>query len=143
MEHLAAIHAQSFTEMPRPWSASEIAEVADAPGAILLEEAAGFALGRVVLDEAELLTIAVAPAARRAGLGRRLLTAFERAAAHRGAVRVFLEGAGRTTAAQALYLSSGYDPVGARRGYYQGVGGDRDDAVVMSKTLPPTGLSRN
>ncbi|MBB5514209.1 ribosomal-protein-alanine N-acetyltransferase [Rubricella aquisinus] len=143
MEHLAAIHAQSFTDMPRPWSATELADVAASPGAILIEEAQGFALGRVVMDEAELLTIAVAPEARRAGRGARLLTRFELAAQEAGATRVFLEVAARNAPAQALYLSHGYAPVGARRGYYRGQGGAQDDAVVMAKSLTDAELSRN
>ena len=53
--------------------------------------ARAFCLGRVVADEAELLTLAVAPEARRMGHGPRLLGEFARAA-DSGADQAFSRG---------------------------------------------------
>lgn len=133
---LAAVHAASF-ETPRPWSADEFAALLTMPGAFLVPDPAGFALGRVVLDEAELLTIAVAPAARRRGIGRRLLDGFETEARRRGALRAFLEVSAENPAALALYRAAGYGQDGTRRGYYRTADGRRVDAAIFSKALPP------
>ena len=65
---MADVHAAAFTT-PRPWSEAEIADLLASPLCFALTEPGGFLLGRVVAGEAELLTIAVAPDARRRGLG--------------------------------------------------------------------------
>ncbi|MFN3938429.1 MAG: ribosomal-protein-alanine acetyltransferase, partial [Gemmobacter sp.] len=57
-------HARCFTSPP-PWSEAAFAAALADPNGFLCGEGAGFALGRVTLDEAELLTLAVAPEARR------------------------------------------------------------------------------
>ena len=132
---LAAIHAASFTH-PRPWPAEELRDLAEAPGSFLEVIPGGFVLGRVVLDEAELLTIAVDPAQRRQGLGRRLLAGFHSAAAARGAVTAFLEVAADNAAAFALYSAEGWQAAGRRRGYYRDPAGTAVDALVMTRALP-------
>lgn len=131
---LARIHAESFD---RPWSASELERLAVLDGMILTVrpetgEPAGFALMQSVLDEAEVLTIAVAKAARGAGLGRAILTAAESEAVSRGARRVFLDVSNRNQAGLALYRSAGYRQTGSRRAYYS----DGSDAILMEKALP-------
>lgn len=79
----------------------------------------GFAVARVAADEAEVISIGVAPAARRRGVGAALLAdVMARAVAH-GAVRIFLEVAEDNAAAIALYVSAGFEKVGRRPGYYQ------------------------
>ena len=92
-------------------------------------------LGRVVLDEAELLTIAVAPAARRAGVGNRLVSKFERSASLRGAATSFLEVAADNVAAIALYTGHGYTESGRRKGYYTPRNAPATDAILLSKPL--------
>jgi len=95
----------------------------------------GFAIGRAAAGEAELLTLAVAPDARRKGHGRRLVAAFEAEAARRGARTAFLEVAMTNHAARTLYTRLGYSVTGRRPGYY----GDSDqtiDALVMARALP-------
>lgn len=131
---LALIHAAAFTH-PRPWSAAEIADLATAPGGFVAEVPGGFVLGRVVLDEAELLTIAVDPAHRRQGRGAALLEAFHAQALALGAGHAFLEVAADNPAAQALYLQGGWVTAGKRRGYYRSTDGQPVDAIVMSRAL--------
>ena len=126
---MAALHAASIT-VPRPWTAAEFAVLLAAPGVFLLDEVDGLAVGRLVADEAELLTLAVRPDARRRGTGRRLLAAFEARAARGGAGRAFLEVAEDNGAARALYAGAGYGEVGRRPGYYGGA-----DALVLAKGL--------
>ena len=132
--HLAAIHAASFTN-PRPWTAAEIAGLLDMPGSFLAEVPGGFVLGRVVLDEAELLTIAVAPEARRRGIGAGLLAAFESRAQMRGAALGFLEVAADNLAATALYTGAGWQVCGRRKGYYRDGPGGPVDALLMRRTF--------
>jgi len=144
---LAAIHAVAFDGLGRPWSASEIlALLMDPVVAVHLihsegrmpdhdHHAVGFALCRAVVDEAELLTLAILPKAPRAGHGARLLAACEEGARASGAVRLFLEVAADNDAATALYDRAGYRECGRRKGYYQRSDGRSDDAVVMVKPL--------
>lgn len=132
--HLARIHAACFTN-PRPWTAAEIAGLLDMSGTFLAEVAQGFVLGRVVLDEAELLTIAVAPQARRQGIGAALLAAFEARARAAGAARAFLEVAADNPAATALYTGAGWQPCGRRKGYYRDGPGRPVDALLLQRTF--------
>lgn len=133
---LAALHGAAFT-MPRPWTAGEFAALLADRTVFLVAEAEGFALGRVVLDEAELLTIAVAPGARRQGAGTRLMARWEAAAAARGAARAVLEVAADNAPARALYAARGFRPAGLRRGYYRRPDGLRIDALVLARSLSP------
>lgn len=133
---MAALHAAAMTT-PRPWTEFEFTALLATPGTFAVTEAAGLALGRVVLDEAELLTLAVHPDRRRAGLGRRCLAAYEAEAERRGATVSHLEVAAGNGAAIALYEAAGYGLAGRRRGYYEAPDGRREDALLYRKTLGP------
>lgn len=136
-KQLAALHARAMV-VPGAWSERDFEGLLTAPGIFLASPPDGmgraFALGRVILDEAELLTVAVDPDARRQGLGRDCLAAFEREAAARGAHGAFLEVAETNAAARGLYRSACWQETGVRRDYYRAAGG-RIDAILMSKTL--------
>ncbi|MES2914088.1 MAG: ribosomal protein S18-alanine N-acetyltransferase [Pseudomonadota bacterium] len=135
-EALAALHARAF-RTPPPWTAAAFAGILADPLAFLLAEGdAGFLLGRAVAGEAELLTIAVAPDARRRGLGRKLVARFLYQSQLRGAERAFLEVSAENAPAIALYESAGFARSGLRRGYYQTPEGTRIDALVMARALP-------
>ena len=129
---LTRLHAACFT-VPRPWTEAEFAGLLGAEGAILVAEPGGFALGRALAGEAELLTIAVAPGARRRGLGRRLLARFLAEAAARDAAEVFLEVAEDNAPARALYAEAGFAQAGRRRGYYLAADGATTDALVLRR----------
>jgi ribosomal-protein-alanine N-acetyltransferase len=132
---LAALHARAFTT-PRPWSEGEFASLLADPLAFLLVEGdAAFLLGRAVAGEAELLTIAVTPEARRLGLGRKLVGRFIYQARLRGAESAFLEVAEDNAAARRLYLAAGFSESGRRRGYYRTPDGRAVDALVMVRSL--------
>ena len=130
---MAAIYAVAFPE-GRAWSAGEIAGLTDGPGGFAVAADSGFAIGRAIAGEAELITIAVDPAARRRGIGGTLLAAFETEARARGADTAFLEVAADNAAAIALYRGAGWDETGRRRSYYPRPGG-AVDAITMAKTL--------
>lgn len=131
-EGMAALHARAFRES-RAWSASEIAALLAAPGFAVASEA-GFAIGRCVAEEAELITIAIDPSARRRGQGRALLAAFEARARELGTGMAFLEVAEDNAAAVGLYRAAGWTETGRRRGYYGRAAGPVD-ALTMSKSL--------
>lgn len=131
---LARLHALCFT-YPRPWSEPEFASLLAGTGAFLVSDPQGFALGRAIAGEAELLTIAVAPCARRQGLGRQLLDQFLDAARHHGSAIVFLEVAADNTPALTLYRHAGFAECGRRSGYYAGPGARKTDALVLSRAV--------
>ncbi|RMD95053.1 MAG: ribosomal-protein-alanine acetyltransferase, partial [Alphaproteobacteria bacterium] len=60
-EEMAALHARVFTSHPAAWSAAAFSGLLAEPSVFALEGAGAFLLARVVADEAELLTLAVAP----------------------------------------------------------------------------------
>ena len=132
---LSALHARCFTS-PRPWTAAEFAGwLADPLAFLLVEGDAGFLLGRAVAGEAELLTLAITPEARRRGLGQKLVSRFFYQARLRGAETAFLEVAEDNTPARALYVRAGFVETGRRRGYYARPDGPATDALVMTRLL--------
>lgn len=83
--------------------------------------------------EGDIQTIAVAPHARRHGLGRALMRALIGEARKRGARVVFLEVRADNPGAQSLYASLGFEKIGVRPQYYQP---DGMDAIVMRLVVP-------
>ncbi len=130
---LAALHAMAFAPHDR-WDAQAMHTLLEQPGVFgLIDDAGGMVLARVVADEAEILTLAVAPPARRQGVGRGLLAAAAGIAAAHGAQTLFLEVADNNAAARALYEREGFRQAGRRRRYYP----DGADALVMRCALTP------
>ena len=130
-DDLADLHLRCFGRHPRPWSAAEIEDLLASPLNFLIDAPGGFLIGRSVADEAELLTLAVAPDSRRQGVARGLLQQFRATSRARGAVDGFLEVASDNTVARALDLADGWTPAGLRRNYYApGI-----DAILMRRTL--------
>ncbi|WP_419895864.1 ribosomal protein S18-alanine N-acetyltransferase [Roseomonas sp. USHLN139] len=130
-ELLAALHGASFPPQDA-WGPDALRLMLEMRGAFgLLAAEAGFILARVAADEAEILTLAVHPAARRQGLAMALLETTALAAAARGAAALFLEVSAGNAAAQALYAAAGFAEVGRRRRYYP----DGSDALVLKLDL--------
>ena len=78
----------------------------------------GFILSRIVTEEAEILSVAVASSRRGKGLARRLLDLHLRRLAGLGARTVFLEVDEGNVPARRLYRRAGFREVGRREGYY-------------------------
>jgi ribosomal-protein-alanine N-acetyltransferase len=138
---LAALHGRSFTPA---WSEATIASLLTPPGsfgliATLLDNGAarpaGFALARVVADDAELLSIGVVPDAQRRGIARRLVAACVERVAGAGALALFLEVGEANDAARALYDGLGFRMIGRRHYYYRTADGGFEDALVMRRDL--------
>jgi ribosomal-protein-alanine N-acetyltransferase len=133
---LATLHAPCFPE--EPWPAAALATLLDSPGVFGLIAGSGddqgFILCRTAADEAEVLTLAVLPQCRRAGVGGCLMASGLARAAAQGGRTMFLEVAEDNPAALALYSAAGFATVGRRPGYYRR--GDRSvAAVVLSRDL--------
>jgi ribosomal-protein-alanine N-acetyltransferase len=132
---LADLHDRAFD---RPWSADEFEALLKGPGAFAVlgeaNEPRGFILCRAVADEAEVLTVAVDPAARRRGWGAALVEMAVGIAREAGALEMFLEVASDNLAAIKLYETTGFQRVGLRKGYYPHADGAKD-AVVMRRAL--------
>ena len=130
---MAAIHAQAFAKA-QAWGTDAIALQLGLPGTFgLIAAEGGMVLARTAADEAEILTLAVIPPARRRGLGRALLDAARREASRRGARAMFLEVSGGNHAARALYSAAGFAEVGRRGRYYA----DGTDALILRAPLSP------
>jgi ribosomal-protein-alanine N-acetyltransferase len=131
---LATLHARAFE---RPWSMAEIAKLLENPAVFAVlsraDEPQGFVLAWAAAGDAELLTVAVVPEARRKGVGAALVTAAGVAALVRGAAHMHLEVAEDNAGARALYRKLGYEEAGRRRAYYAGEGA-AVDAVVMRRS---------
>ncbi|MDX1421749.1 MAG: GNAT family N-acetyltransferase [Kiloniellales bacterium] len=119
----AGHHGDDDLFLDSDWSPAAVAALLEAPGCFALAaragaRARGLVLGRAVARECEILWLAVAPAHRRRGLGRRLLQGALDQAARRGAETVCLEVAVANAAARALYEAAGFQCCGRRPGYY-------------------------
>ena len=130
LDRLATLHQRAFAPHARGWTAAEITALAAECDLYLSEQ--GFLIMRTVLDEAEVLTIAVDPSDQGQGVGRALLA--HGLEAHQNKT-VFLEVAADNKAALTLYSSCGFEEVGRRKGYYRR-SDERDVDGLTMRRLP-------
>lgn len=117
------------------WTRSQCAGILPMSGVRLIlardgSAVVGFSLYRTIAGDAELLLLAVAPAAQKRGSGRRLLEHFIEDAKKNGAEQVHLE-VREGNPAIGLYEAAGFVQSNRRRNYYQGCDGDRFDALTF------------
>lgn len=134
---IAVLHSASFN---RGWSEQEvetllldrhvIAHRATSGGKL-----AGFIMSRLVEDEAEILSVAVAARSQGRGLARTLLTLHLRRLAGLGARAVFLEVDEHNAAALKLYDRAGFGEISRRANYYPGAGGKPAAALILRRDL--------
>ncbi|MCG7392792.1 GNAT family N-acetyltransferase [Microvirga sp. ACRRW] len=136
---LSAIHGASFA---RAWSPLEFERLLGERGVVgdgvFLGNATkpvGFVLSRIVLDEAEILTVAIAPEARGKGLSIPLLERHLDELSRRAVRTVHLEVEEGNEPALALYRRFGFKETGRRAGYYQKADGNRVTALTMTLGL--------
>ncbi len=140
MHAVAAIHHEDFS---RPWSDGEFAALlAQDPvfGFVAREEGKatpvlGFALARQAAGEGEILTIAVARARKRRGVGRKLMDAVLRHLHAERVASLFLEVDETNAPAIALYRKLGFRDVGRRADYYEHKAEGRTAALIMRVDL--------
>lgn len=131
---MRAIHAIETASFGDPWSEHSFrsmimiervrATVAERDGTLV-----GYCIAWMLGDEAELANLAVAPGARRGGVGAALLDDLL-AALDPDDVTVYLEVRDSNASAQALYRSRGFTACGRRKGYYAR---PKEDAVIMRR----------
>ena len=133
MRVMTAAFSPAFGE---GWSQSQCAGILPLAGVRLVVartsngEPAGFYLERRVVDEAELLLLAVDPQYQRLGLGTQLLESFIDHHSTSDVARLHLEVRDGNSAV-AMYQSFGFRPAGRRNDYYRGADGAFHDAVTM------------
>ncbi len=137
---LAEIHGAAFG--PRAWGPDQIAgslALKTTQGWAALEGArpVGFILCQILKDRSEILTLAVAPAAQRRGVGSKLLHKAFAVARDFGSDTLCLEVAGDNLEARALYEQCGFALKGGRPHYYPSAtpGGPPVDAVIYERSL--------
>ena len=119
---IAALHGASFL---RGWSEQEVEGLlldrhVIAHRALIGSRFAGFIMSRLVEDEAEILSVAVASRQRGRGLARQLLGLHMRRLAGLGARTIFLEVGEHNDPALRLYQRAGFHEVSRRANYYPG-----------------------
>ena len=132
---IAALEAATFSA---PWDEDAIRGELDNPLALWLvaEGEGGAVLGYVgsqtCFEDADILNVAVSPAARRRGIAAALMRELEARLLPKGAERITLEVRASNLPAIRLYEKLGYTRVGLRRGYYEK---PREDALILQKKL--------
>jgi ribosomal-protein-alanine N-acetyltransferase len=136
---VAALHAICFEDS---WHTELLGRILSAPGTFGLfcrphGKVIGFVICRSSGEEGEILSLAVAPAARRSGLGAALLRAAKAQAQERNIQALFLEVAEDNMAARRLYEKSDFETVGRRPQYYRRRYGPSVDALTLRCKLTP------
>ncbi len=126
-DKLSNLHRKCFPN--KPWSANDFRDLKKSGCEIIMSNN-GFIVYRIVADEAEIITIGVAPEIRRSGVASAMLAIIENSIKNQGVKKIFLEVASTNKPAKKLYENNGYKSVGLRPKYYDGV-----DAIIMEKIL--------
>ena len=135
---IATLHATLF---PTPWEADAVRALIEHPAAVSLiaalpgRQIVGFVIAQIAADEAEILSIGVAPDAQRQGIGRKLVDGTLRAASRAEARRLYLDVAASNAAARALYAACGFTEAGLRKAYYTLPDGGREDAFLLARDI--------
>lgn len=128
---LAAVVELEQQIYPEPWAESVFADELAQPGRryLVMEddgEVVGYGGLMMVMDEAHVTTLAVAPDRRTGRIGTRIMLALVDGAIEAGARQLTLEVRMSNRPAQSLYRRFGLAPVGLRKNYYR-----TEDALVM------------
>lgn len=118
-----------------PWSEKSVAGELENPLALWLvamegDSLAGYVGSQTVMDETDMMNLAVAPQFRRQGVAEALVNALVASLKERGSWCLTLEVRDSNEAARALYAKLGFVEIGRRRGYYRD---PREDALILRK----------
>jgi len=92
-------------------------------------------ISTTAVGEAHILNICVHPEAQMSGFGRKMIIQLIDVARANQAETIFLEVRPSNRGAIHLYEELGFNEIGVRKGYYQSVSDDREDALVMALQL--------
>jgi ribosomal-protein-alanine N-acetyltransferase len=135
---LAAIHVIECASFADPWALDGFLDMIDHPRArldVAVDDAGvilGYAVAWFVADESEIANLAVAPGARRRGVGAVLLDHVLAVAVSLGVRSIFLEVRESNAAAQQLYAGRQFAVAGRRKAYYRK---PVEDALIMRRGL--------
>jgi ribosomal-protein-alanine N-acetyltransferase len=118
-----------------PWSLKQFEEAVTAYQSTVIEvqgQVVGFCILQPVLDEANLLLMAIDPAQQGRGLGYQLLDTSV-AMLKNNPVQIFLEVRESNQAAIKLYEKSGFHQIDLRKNYYPNSNGTKEHAIIMVK----------
>ena len=133
---VAAVAKIETQVQSHPWTFKQFEDAVTAYQSTVIEQAGkivGFCILQPVLDEANLLLMAIDPAQQGKGLGYQLLDA-SIALLKNNPVQIFLEVRESNTAAIKLYEKSGFHQIDLRKNYYPHVNGSREHAIIMVKS---------
>ena len=137
---LAQVVALERAAFADPWSADAFRECVDAGvtflAAVRGAAVVGYVVARSAADQGEILNVAVAPDARRQGIGAGLVRRALAALAAQGARQVFLEVRESNAPGIALYRGLGFAPVSRRTGYYRR---PVEDAIILAAAIVADG----
>ena len=140
LDAVMAVMQNSFDpSFGEAWTAPQCAGILPMAGVWLSlakigADVVGFSLGRLILNEAELLLIAVRTDAQGSGVGTLLLRNFIAEARTRGASYLHLEVRDGNPALK-LYTAAGFHQIGARKNYYCGSDGALFHALTLSRSI--------
>ena len=135
IDQMAEIEIECFSV---PWSREALLEELDNPNAhyVVCADSAGNVVGyigsRIVMDSADIPTVAVRPQYRRQGIGYELVNRMLEEMILRGVSSVLLEVRESNLPAQNCYARAGFVPVGRRKNYYDL---PKEDALLMGRQL--------
>jgi ribosomal-protein-alanine N-acetyltransferase len=136
---IAKLHARLFDP---PWDAGSIAQLIEHPAAAALvvqvresKTLVGFVIGQIAADEAEILSVGVAPEWQRRGIARHMIEGLVRAAERADVRCLYLEVAADNATALKLYKGLGFAAAGRRKAYYRRPGSQPVDAIVLALDL--------
>lgn len=134
ISQIAGIEKLCFSD---PWSENSIASELDNRLSYWLvaldgNTVAGYIGSQSVLDEADMMNVAVHPDYRRQGIGEKLVLELANALNGKGIRGLMLEVRESNTPAISLYEKLGFVQVGLRKNYYRN---PRENALIMRKEL--------
>lgn len=132
VSQVAALEAVCFHD---PWSEKSIAGELTNPLSCWIvaqeaEQIVGYVGSQTVLDESDMMNIAVSPAYRRQGIAEKLVQTLIDALRARGSHTLTLEVRASNVPAQALYEKLGFQQIGLRKNYYRN---PKEDALILRK----------
>lgn len=142
IETMTADHVSAVAELEKlcfrdPWSERSIASELDNKLAFWLvavenDMVVGYVGSQTVLDETDMMNVAVHPDHRRTGIAEALVTALVVALKEKGSVSLTLEVRASNEPAKALYEKLGFTQAGRRPNYYRN---PKEDALILRKML--------
>ena len=142
IEAMTSAHVPQIAELEKlcfsdPWSEKSVASELNNPLShwlVAVEDDAvlGYIGSQTVLDESDMMNVAVSPAHRRKGIAEALVLALADALREKGSVKLTLEVRASNVPAITLYEKLDFKPIGLRKNYYRN---PKEDALILQKEL--------